>query len=137
MNALTGLESLQIFYWFYAKQPWDTLLTAHHAARDVSHPREGQAEQSGHPTVVGWSSSSSSSPTPAQHPQLGLCCEGRPLTELHLQTWLPHKLYGHPEKSLAASFPPTCPPGQLCWKIPSSLPRSTEQGFDSSWKKMF
>lgn len=138
VNALTGLGRSQISQWFYAK-PWDTSLTVHPAAREASHPREGAGRAAW--TVLLWWEGAAAAPaaqsllsTFAQH---RLCTEGRSLTELQLQTCLSHKLYRHPEKSLAASFPPTCPPGQLCWKIPSSLPHSTEQGFDGSWKKMF
>lgn len=72
--------------------------------------------------------------TPCPAPALSA---GTSLAVPRLETCPCHKAYRHPEKSLADSFPPTSPPGQRRWKIPSSLLHGAERGFDSCWKKMF
>lgn len=64
---------------------------------------------------------------PCSSPQHRLCCESSSLTELQLQTCLSHKLCRHPEKSLAASFPPTCPQASSAGK--SHPPSHTAQSW--------
>lgn len=126
MNALTGLGCLHISYWFYAKQPWDTFPHSSSCSKGCFPPRRGSRQSS--PTVLGGSSSSSSSSTPAQQPQHGLCHEGRSLTELQPQTWPSHHLCTHPEKSLAASFPPHLSPRPALLENPILPPTQYRAG---------
>lgn len=104
--------------------------------RDGSCPRE--AKQLGQSPVAGRKQQISGGSGPhapcsapsEQHRQIISTATSR-------KTALAQSLANTLRKALLFPSHPLLPPGQLRWKIPSSLLRGTERGFDSSCKKMF